>query len=196
MATRKQVRANRENARKSTGPRTDQGKATSRLNAVRHGILAKTPIVPNLELEEDWDAHRGGLLESLQPLGKLEAMLADRVIELSWRVQRIARYERDEIAKFYAEDAPKFFRDMEEMGVAGGRQLPDLKMLGPLTRYEAHLHRSLMQTLHELQRVQAKRIGGDSVAPLAVDVVITDGPGGANPEQSTAIYETNPLSRN
>ena len=26
-------------------------------------------------------------------------MLADRVIELSWRIQRIARYERDEIAK-------------------------------------------------------------------------------------------------
>ena len=196
MATRKQVRANRENARKSTGPRTEQGKAASRLNAVRHGILAKTPIVPNLELEEDWDAHRRGLLESLQPRGQLELMLADRVIELSWRIQRIARYERDEIGKFYAEEAPRFFREMEELGVAGGRQLPDLKMLGPLTRYESHLHRSLMQTLHELQRIQAKRIGGDSAVPLAVDVVMTDGPGGAEAERSTTNYETNPLSRN
>ena len=121
-------------------------------------------------------------------------MLADRVIELSWRIQRIARYERDEITKLYSDDAPRFWRNMEEMGVAGGLQLPGLEKLGPLTRYEPHLHRSLLQSLHELQRVRATRVGGDSVVPLAVDVVVTDGVRGDQSEQSTEKYETNPLS--
>src|SRR5215212_3338909 len=190
MATHKQVQANRENAQESTGPRTEQGKEASRLNAVRHGASANAPVVPNLEREEDWDAHRRGLLESLRPVGQLEEMLADRFIQLSWRIQRIARYERDEIAKFYADDAPRFWRNMEEMGVAGGRQLPALDHLGPLTRYEAHLHRSLLQTLHELQRAQASRVDGDAAVPLAVDVVVTNGLGADEAEQTKENYET------
>jgi hypothetical protein len=37
---------NRRNASKSTGPRTPEGKARSRLNAVKHGCRARLPILP------------------------------------------------------------------------------------------------------------------------------------------------------
>lgn len=40
MATERQLAANRRNAEKSTGPRTQQGKARSRMNALRHGFAA------------------------------------------------------------------------------------------------------------------------------------------------------------
>ena len=41
MATEKQIAANRENAKSSTGPRTDAGKAASSSNALKHGLATR-----------------------------------------------------------------------------------------------------------------------------------------------------------
>ena len=80
------------------GPKTEEGKAIVRLNAVQHGVLSTTPVIPDLEREEDWDAHRAGMVASLAPQGYLEATLAERIALLLWRLQRVARYESDAIA--------------------------------------------------------------------------------------------------
>ena len=42
----RRAEANRRNAQKSTGPRTAEGKARSRFNAVKHGMSAATPSSP------------------------------------------------------------------------------------------------------------------------------------------------------
>ena len=55
MTTLKQFEANRLNALKSTGPRTEEGKRRSRCNAIRHGLTAETVIV-GLEDPEDYGA--------------------------------------------------------------------------------------------------------------------------------------------
>ena len=80
------------------GPKTEVGKAAVRYNAVRHGVLSPTPVVPGLERQEDWETHCAGLLASLSPEGPLETALAERIILALWRLQRVARYERDIIA--------------------------------------------------------------------------------------------------
>jgi hypothetical protein len=41
MASERQNEANRRNAQKSTGPRTEGGKTRSRMNAFRHGFASK-----------------------------------------------------------------------------------------------------------------------------------------------------------
>ncbi len=79
-------------------PKTKAGKEVVRLNAVQHGILSTTPVIPGLEREEDWEAHRTGLLASLNPDGHLESELAERVAALTWRLKRVTRYESETIA--------------------------------------------------------------------------------------------------
>jgi hypothetical protein len=53
-----------------------------------------------VEKAEDWEEHRDGVLESLLPEGHLETMLAERVALLSWRLNRVVRYETESIALY------------------------------------------------------------------------------------------------
>ncbi len=78
MTTQKQIEANRRNSRRSTGPKTRTGKAESKMNAMKHGLLAADLVVR----DED-PAEFAGVLESLidelQPQGPLEEQLVERV---------------------------------------------------------------------------------------------------------------------
>jgi hypothetical protein len=53
-----------------------------------------------MERPEDWKEHRGGVLESLQPEGHLELVLAESVAHFSWRLHRVIRYENESIALY------------------------------------------------------------------------------------------------
>ena len=188
MTTKRQLEANRRNAAKSTGPRSDEGKQASRLNAIKHGLLADTVFVPSLDDRDEWERYRADVLQSLQPDGALEELLAERVVGTAWRLARVARYERDAIDDAVqaqrlaaAPEAkprapPRRYRTVEELAGTMERhppQLPKLFIVEQIARYEGHLHRQFMQCLHELQRVQARRLGTTEAAPAAVDVVLS-----------------------
>ena len=79
MTSEKITEANRQNALKSTGPRTPEGKATVHLNALKHGLLSQQVLLPG----EDADALREldeGLRAELQPVGVRENLLVNRII--------------------------------------------------------------------------------------------------------------------
>ena len=82
------------------GPATQEGKEVVKWNAVQHGLRSPAPVVLGVEKKEDWDEHRDGMLESLQPEGHLELVLAERVALLSWRLHRVIRYETESIALY------------------------------------------------------------------------------------------------
>jgi hypothetical protein len=82
------------------GPLTQEGKEVVKWNATWHGIRSPAPVVPGMEKKEDWEEHRDGVLDSLQPEGHLELVLAERVALLSWRLHRVTRYETESIALF------------------------------------------------------------------------------------------------
>src|SRR4030042_2122289 len=89
MATTAQILANRNNSRKSTGPKTDEGKAAVSQNAIKHGIFAESVIQG--ENEADYEAFHDQMLAELAPVGTVESMLAERIVSLWWRLRRGAR---------------------------------------------------------------------------------------------------------
>ena len=82
------------------GPVTQEGKEVVRWNATQHGIRSPAPVVPGVEKKADWEEHRDGMLQSLQPEGHLELVLAERAALLAWRLHRVIRYETESIALF------------------------------------------------------------------------------------------------
>jgi hypothetical protein len=95
MTSEKQAAANRANAQRSTGPKTEPGKEIAKLNAVKHGGLSPLPVLPEVETRDAWQAHLDGTLASLQPSGHLETVLAERIALILWRMNRVSRYERE-----------------------------------------------------------------------------------------------------
>jgi hypothetical protein len=98
MTSERQKAANRANARHSTGPKTSEGIAAVRLNAVRHGLLTRDVVLP----EEDAGAFEdlfNQVRTNLSPVGPIEEFLADRVVNAMWRLRRL---ERAETALFHS----------------------------------------------------------------------------------------------
>src|ERR1019366_1241341 len=94
MATDKQLAANRANSQKSTGPRTPEGKAITRLNAVRDGLTGQLTIVPRDEYAT-WVGFSQNLTASLNPAGPQELHVAARIVRDTWRLHRIAANEEN-----------------------------------------------------------------------------------------------------
>jgi hypothetical protein len=78
---------------KGGGPKSADGKAKVGRNAVKHGLRMVGPIVRGMEDEADWKRHLDGIVDSLQPDGYHEHVLAERIALLLWRTRRIAFYE-------------------------------------------------------------------------------------------------------
>lgn len=66
MGTEAQNEANRRNAERSTGPRSEAGKKRASLNAVTHGLTARDAVIPG-ESEEEYEAFRSSFWTQWQP---------------------------------------------------------------------------------------------------------------------------------
>jgi hypothetical protein len=96
----KQIEANGRNARKSTGPKTPAGRAVSKMNAMKHGLLSKEVLVHGKYIKEngrEFAALRQRLWEDLNPVGMQEEMLVDQVVTAYWRLHRALKAESGEI---------------------------------------------------------------------------------------------------
>jgi hypothetical protein len=93
--------ANRANAQKSTGPKTPKGRAASRMNALKHGLLSQEVLICSphrYESEEELFALYDRFRDELQPMGPLELMLCDQIVTTHWRLRRVLAAESAEMA--------------------------------------------------------------------------------------------------
>ncbi len=113
MATTEQIAANRKNAKKSTGPKSPSGKATTKLNGLKHGLRAEQVVLPTEDPAEfrsfvdawmsDWQPTTMARASSSRmppsPPGERSACVRVEAARISMRVrQSHARWDRDELA--------------------------------------------------------------------------------------------------
>lgn len=179
MATEKQISANQENA-KLGGVKTEEGKAVSKYNALKHGILKQ--VVSDYErgfYEEITDR----LDNQFKPVGILEKLLVDRIGICLLRLYRVAKAENEFVRstldprKVTVKDNLAF--DMTQTIVENEGYTPKIGQMAvaelsdTYLRYETTIENRLYKALHELQRVQAIRNGESVPPPAAVDVNVS-----------------------
>jgi hypothetical protein len=86
----KRTEANRRNAKKSCGPKSSEGKARVRLNALKHGMTAETLVLDG-ESAEGLKARVAAWKDHLKPQTELEDYLAERAAHASWQLDRCDR---------------------------------------------------------------------------------------------------------
>ncbi len=182
--------ARRANAMKSTGPRTPEGKAVARLNALKHGFFACDVVNPVLDdpvRTEEFNSLLDALLEEFQPQSARERILIDEVAACCWRIRRLLRYECRE--SWIDEDASRRHADTETpsesllatMGYDnyGVRRrtaqklrragldafiLPSDSDVDKIVRFEGAVKRNLYRALDSLERMRSARSRPESSA--------------------------------
>ena len=179
MATEAQIKANRQNAKKSTGPRTARGKRRAGQNALRHGLFGRETTIHG-ESNEEYDRHREAFLDELRPIGMAESVLAERIVTLSWRLKRAERMENQatdmllircggevpdtamvlaiphEVRKVMV-DATTLGRDLS-LGQAAIRDFSYFRVIEKVTLYARRMENNLIKTMKELKKLQLMRI--------------------------------------
>jgi hypothetical protein len=114
----------------STGPRTEEGKAISSLNAVKHGLTAVTVLLPG----EDAAAYQtlyNGMLQDFDPITTTETALLQELIDVQWRLRRASAFET-RVLSF---------------------DTPDMKALNSMSLIAARLKRQFSATLKEFNEM-------------------------------------------
>src|SRR3984893_3610593 len=96
MATLKQFEANRRNALKSTGPKTPEGKAAVSMNSPRHGLRARTVVLPGKDREE-FNQLCDDLEVEWSPQSRTEQFYVEQMAVSQWKLLRM---EVVEVASF------------------------------------------------------------------------------------------------
>ncbi|MBI4128117.1 MAG: hypothetical protein HY459_03530 [Parcubacteria group bacterium] len=159
----------------SGGPRTDEGKAISKLNAVTHGLLTKAAVLEG-EDSAALEALRSALHQELDPQGELESFLVERIVVDMWRFRRAVQTETNamEANRMRAKTNVTFLfdRSKEEIALNAETYMVTNDDMERIMRYMIAIERSMFRSLHEIQRLKAERNGVPIIPPAIVDVTM------------------------
>jgi len=173
--SQKQLEANRQNA-KLGGVKTEEGKAVSKYNALKHGLLSKEVLLKG-EDEKSLEELGKNLRGEIKPVGEVEMLLADRIISNVWRLRRMLEIERETMEWHKELELSDTFdlsySSKEQTTRKATRNMIVNDDTETLLRYETAIERSIYKAMHELQRLQAARAGEKPPAPIAIDVDVS-----------------------
>ena len=133
----KSQQSNRQNARHSTGPKTPEGKAAIRFNALTYGLRTRATVLPD-ENAADYSRLWDELEAQWQPQNRTERCYLEAMVTSQWLLARVAESEK----KVY-------------MFIAFGEK--QFKMLAQVAKQRAQLERSFRTAIEDMQRSQKER---------------------------------------
>jgi len=137
LISKKQQEANRQNAQHSTGPKTPEGKAAIRFNALTYGLRTWFSILPD-ENAADYSKLWDELEAEWQPQTRTERCYLETMVTSQWLLARVAASEQ------------KVYFQIE----FGEHQL---KMLGYVAKLRAQLERSFRTAIEDMKQSQKER---------------------------------------
>src|SRR5947209_2231661 len=155
-----QLDANRQNAQKSTGPRTEEGKKRCRINATRHGLTGQFHAFSH-EDKRAFDQHCEGLMADFSPVTYREKILAMSIAEDMWRLNRARAMENN----IFAIGMSGPIGDATDVDSAEGHAaacqarvwLADGKNIQLLALYETRIRRNIEKNEKLLEELQTER---------------------------------------
>jgi hypothetical protein len=161
MPSDRQLEANRRNAALG-GPKTDEGRAAVRFNAVKHGATADTLVLPGEDAEAVKHL-REDLLDEYQPATPTEHLLLEEFVRSSWRLLRMRRIENQmwtghiiglRLRKNLSRDVDQ---DAADRAVAATLAETPASEMANYFRYERMTTRNFYKALEKLEAAQRAR---------------------------------------
>ena len=149
----------RNNARLSTGPRTDAGKAISRLNAMRHTLCSQTVVSSKNNLTA-YARFQKRFFDDLQPQGIIEVQLTQTLADCSWRLNCARAYETNLLTLGAEEQAQTIQVDDAEIQYAlatAKAYRAQVRALASISMHEQRVSREFHRSLKELREIQSAR---------------------------------------
>jgi hypothetical protein len=91
------IEANRQNAQKSTGPRTEEGKSRARRNATKHGLGSKIRVFADDQERAEFEDLKSRLWADLNPKGVLEAEMVEEIATCVWKLRPVEEMSMQDI---------------------------------------------------------------------------------------------------
>ena len=193
------------NAQKSTGPRTEAGKSIARLNAIKHGLTAKLPVLP-FENEQDFIALRDGFLQDFAPRNTYEKFLVTQLATHAWRTLRCQQIE----VGLHTLLMKKTLHDLRSRGLNPDKALAETPFTGlagtleekqfhqTFFRYQNEINRAFERTRKALESTTRRSVSpsAETASPDPPDTPVISRPPSNQvpPENTTAKRHATPAS--
>jgi hypothetical protein len=159
MASQKQRAANKKNAQNSTGPKSEKGKAKSRLNSTRDGITGQVTTLSD-EDRPIFESLKAELIADLAPKTVMELNLASSIAWETWRLNRLRAVEMNLFALGTEDPATAVACDDPHIHTAmtAARTMEEkADKFARMSLYEQRMNRALHKNLATLRDLQAER---------------------------------------
>ena len=161
MSSLRKIDSARANGAKSHGPVTEEGRTKSSMNALKHGLTARTVLFSN-DNHDEYNALLESYIESLQPIDPFEMDLVVEMVNTKWQQRRVQKFETELFDREMDEQKEKLDESYESYDATfeqtyAFRMLTHCPSLRLLHREASRLERTYHRALNDLLRLRQVR---------------------------------------